>query len=384
MQLRYNNIVSTSELVKLTDAGLYCEFGDFYIDPWRPVKRAIITHAHADHARPGNTQYLAAAPGERLLQSRLDLEPNSSIQTLEYGESIDLNGVRVSLHPAGHVLGSSQVRLEKNGEVWVVSGDYKTENEATCAPFELVPCHTLITESTFGLPIFRWQPQEDVFDEINKWWRTNQESGKASLLFGYALGKAQRILSGVDASIGPIYTHGAVEKLTQVYRGSGVTLPQTQYVGSLPKGTKFSGSLIIAPPSAQATPWTRVFGTISTAFASGWMRIRGTRRRKSVDRGFILSDHADWVALNTVIKECGAENVIVTHGYAAEMVRWLNQCGMQASAFSTKFEGEREELQPSEPEGESDARGQSEIEEGRNGGLASVEDIEAGEDESLH
>jgi putative mRNA 3-end processing factor len=338
--------VSKSDLVKLTDAGLYCESGDFYIDPWQPVGRAIITHAHADHARPGNTHYLAAAQGERLLKTRL--ESNSSIQIVEYGETITVGGVKVSLHSAGHVLGSAQVRIEKDGEIWVVSGDYKTESEATCAPFELVPCHTFITESTFGLPIFRWRPQEVVFDEINKWWQANQETGKASLLFGYALGKAQRILSGVDASIGPIYTHGAVEKLTQAYRESGINLPETKYVGALPKGTKFGGSLVIAPPSAQATPWTRVFGTLSTAFASGWMRIRGTRRRKSMDRGFVLSDHADWVALNKVIRETGAEHVIVTHGYSSEMVRWLNESGIRASSFSTHFEGEREELQPSE------------------------------------
>ncbi len=337
--------MSTPDLVKLTEAGLYCEYGDFYIDPWRPVGRAIITHAHADHARSGNSHYLAASQGELLLKTRL--EPNSSIQTLKYGEMITVGSVRVSLHSAGHVLGSAQVRIEKDGEVWVVSGDYKTEPEATCAPFELVKCHTFITESTFGLPIFRWRPQETVFDEINKWWRANQESGKASLLFGYALGKAQRILSGVDASIGPIYTHGAVEKLTEAYRESGIKLPETKYVSTLPKGTKFSGSLIVAPPSAQATPWTRVFGTVSTAFASGWMRIRGTRRRKSMDRGFVLSDHADWPALNQVIKETGAEHVIVTHGYTAEMVRWLNENGTDASSFSTHFEGEREELQPS-------------------------------------
>ncbi|MBS1953503.1 MAG: ligase-associated DNA damage response exonuclease [Cyanobacteria bacterium SZAS-4] len=343
--------MSTPDLVKLTDAGLYCEYGDFYIDPWRPVGRAIITHAHADHARPGNTHYLAAAPGKRLLSTRL--EPNSSIQTVEYGEAIKIGEVTVSLHSAGHVLGSAQIRIEKDGEVWVVSGDYKTEEDATCAAFELVPCHTFITESTFGLPIFRWKPQQTVFDEINKWWRSNQEAGKTSLLFGYALGKAQRILSGVDATIGPIYTHGAVEKVTQAYRDSGIALPDTQYVGTAPKGTKYSGSLIVAPPSAQATPWTRVFGTVSTAFASGWMRIRGTRRRKSMDRGFVLSDHADWVALNQVIRDTGAEHVIVTHGYAAEMVRWLNEGGIKASSFSTKFEGERDELQPTDQDSES-------------------------------
>jgi len=334
-----------NEIVKLTENGLYCQSGDFYIDPWRPVHRAIITHAHSDHARHGNLRYLAATPGERLLRARLT--PDCSIETVAYGQSLKIGDALVSLHPAGHVLGSAQVRIEVDGQVWVVSGDYKIEPEKTCAPFQLVPCHTFITESTFGLPIYRWHAQEEVFEEINKWWRANKESGKASLLFGYALGKSQRILSGIDSSIGPIYTHGAVEKITAQYRESGIALPETTYVSLLPKGTKFSGSLILAPPSAQATPWTRIFGTASTAFASGWMRIRGTRRRKSVDRGFVLSDHADWPALICVIRATGANHVIVTHGYAAEMVRWLNEHGIRASAFSTQFAGELEELQPS-------------------------------------
>jgi putative mRNA 3-end processing factor len=342
------------EIVRLTESGLFCPPGNFFIDPWRPVPRAVITHAHSDHARLGNGRYLTAAPGERLLRARL--EPDSSIETVQYAQPLTIGEARVSLHPAGHVLGSAQVRIEVGGEVWVVSGDYKIEPEKTCQPFELVPCHTFITESTFGLPIYRWHPQDEVFAEINKWWAANKEAGKTSLLFGYALGKAQRILSGLDASIGPIYTHGAIEKITSEYRESGVELPATKHVGSMPKGTKFGGSLVLAPPSAQATPWTRAFGNTATAFASGWMRIRGTRRRKSVDRGFTLSDHADWPALTKVIKETGAEHVIVTHGYAAEMVRWLNEIGVSASAFNTEFEGELEELQPAIEEGEDGAQ----------------------------
>lgn len=336
--------MANNDLVKLTESGLYCEQGDFFIDPWNPVERAVITHAHSDHARSGSTTYLAAREGEHLLRARL--EPGSAIETVNYGERISIGSVNVSLHPAGHVLGSSQVRIEKAGQVWVVSGDYKLEPEATCTGLEPIHCDTFITESTFGLPIYRWHRQESVFEEINKWWQQNKENGKASLLFGYALGKAQRILSGLDATIGPIYTHGAVEKLTEVYRQSGISLPSTTYVATLPRGTKFSGSLILAPPSAQATPWTRVFGSVSTAFASGWMRIRGTRRRKSVDRGFVLSDHADWPALMQVINETGAKRIIVTHGYTSEMVRWLNENGFDASSLSTKFEGELEELQP--------------------------------------
>lgn len=343
--------MKSEDLVKLTEAGLYCEAGDFYIDPWRPVKRAVITHAHSDHARSGNGSYLTAAAGERLLKARLDTD--STVETAQYGETITIGSARVSLHPAGHILGSAQVRIECNGEVWVVSGDYKVQADSTCLALEPLKCDTFITESTFGLPIFRWHDAQDVFESINEWWRNNKENGKTSLLFGYALGKAQRILSGIDPSIGPIYTHGSVERLTMIYRGCGVKLPETKHVGSLPKGTRFGGSLVLAPPSAQATPWTRVFGSASTAFASGWMRIRGTRRRKSVDRGFVLSDHADWPGLLSVIEATGASRVIVTHGYTAELVRWLNEQGRESSGFLTQFEGELEELQPKNIEGES-------------------------------
>jgi putative mRNA 3-end processing factor len=209
-------------VVQVTENGVYCPSGDFYIDPWGPVDRAVITHAHSDHARSGSKQYLTAQPGQSLLRARLG--EDTAIEGVSYGEAVSLNGVHVSLHPAGHVLGSSQVRLENRGEVWVVSGDYKLEPDATCAAFEPVRCHTFLTESTFGLPIYRWQPQTRVFEQINAWWKSNQEKGKASLLFAYALGKAQRVLAGVDSSIGPIYTHGAVEKLTQVYRAAGIPL----------------------------------------------------------------------------------------------------------------------------------------------------------------
>ncbi|HEY9712665.1 MAG TPA: ligase-associated DNA damage response exonuclease, partial [Chroococcales cyanobacterium] len=307
------------DLVTLTEKGLYCEAGDFFIDPWRPVERALITHAHSDHARFGNRNYLTAAPGKALLHTRL--EEQGVIETVDYREQIKIKDVTVSFHPAGHVLGSSQIRIEHRGEVWVISGDYKLAPDHTCEAFEPVRCHTFITESTFGLPIYKWPAGDEVMEQINDWWLANSAAGKTSLLFGYALGKAQRIMAGLRESIGPIYTHGAVERLTQVYRGCGVKLPPTEYVGNLPGGTKFAGSIVIAPPSAQATPWTRRFGTVSTAFASGWMRIRGTRRRKSVDRGFVLSDHADWEGLLSAVKDTGAERIIVTHGYAAEMVR---------------------------------------------------------------
>jgi putative mRNA 3-end processing factor len=331
-------------LVEVTEAGLFCERGNFYIDPWLPVERAVVTHAHSDHAREGSKAYLTAQEGELLLKARLG--DNLNMQSLPYGQTIAMNEVTLSLHPAGHVLGSCQVRIEHKGEVWVISGDYKLTPDKTCRPFEPLKCHTFVTESTFGLPIFRWHEPQSVFSSINEWWSKNKQAGKCSLLCGYALGKAQRILSAIDAGIGPIYTHGAVEKLVEVYRASGVELPPTTYVGALPSGTKFGGSLVIAPPSAQVTPWVRQFGATSTAFASGWMRIRGTRRRRGIDRGFVLSDHADWPELMTAIKESQPAKVIVTHGYTAEMVQWLNESGIEATSFATQFEGEMGEVIP--------------------------------------
>jgi len=325
-------------LISLTSKGLYCKQGDFYIDPWRPVKKAIVTHAHADHAYRGHTRYLVAKPGERLARIRLDQD--AKIATQDYGQTTSVNGVKISFHPAGHILGSAQVRVEYKGEVWVISGDYKLTPDATCAPFEPVKCHHFITEATFGLPIYRWPKTEETFEEINSWWLRNIEREKASVLFAYALGKAQRIMSGIDRSLGPIFTHGAVERLTAAYRESGVDLPKTIYAGSVTNKKEFVGSLIIAPPSAQASTWLRRFGTQSTGFASGWMMVRGARRQRAVDRGFVLSDHADWPELLTAIRGSEAETVYVTHGFAPEVVRYLNETGTNAVPLKTQFVGD--------------------------------------------
>lgn len=328
-------------LLRSTERGLYCEAGDFYIDPWLPVDRAVITHAHGDHARWGSRAYLGSREGERVMRTRLGAD--ARIRAVEFGETVMLNGVRISLHPAGHILGSAQVRVEHEGEVWVVSGDYKTEADPTCTPFEPVRCHTFVTESTFGLPIYRWVPDAEVFAGINAWWRSNAEAGRASLLFGYALGKAQRLLAGVDPSIGPIYAHGAVERLNLDYRAGGVPLPETRNPAAAPKGTQFGGCLVVAPPSAAGTPWMRRFGAGSTAFASGWMRVRGQRRRRSVDRGFVLSDHVDWPSLLGAVQATGAECVWVTHGYREPVVRWLREHGLQAQSVASRWEGESDE-----------------------------------------
>ncbi len=307
------------DLIVARPEGLYCPAGDFYIDPWRPVERAVITHAHSDHARWGHGHYLAQHLSAGTLRQRLGAD--ITLQTLDYGEVIEHHGVRLSLHPAGHVLGSAQVRLEHGGRVWVASGDYKTEADGTCAPFEPVRCDTFITESTFGLPIYRWPTQTVLFDEINSWWRANADAGRASVLLCYAFGKAQRVLHGVDASIGPIVVHGAVEPLNAVYRAAGVQRAR-----------------LVAPLSAQGAAWMRRFGAdAADAFASGWMRVRGTRRRRGVDRGFVMSDHADWPGLMSAIGATGAEHIRVTHGSVPVLVRWLCEQGLDAQAFEAEY-----------------------------------------------
>ena len=330
-----------TDLIVSRPEGLYCPAADFYIDPWRPVERAVITHGHADHARPGHRHYLAAALGEGVLRKRLGADIN--LETLQYGQSISLNGVKLSLHPAGHVLGSAQVRLEHKGEVWVASGDYKVEADGTCAPFESVRCDTFITESTFGLPIYKWQPQTEIFADINAWWQSNADLNRTSVLFCYAFGKAQRLLSGLNSAIGPIVVHGAVEPLNRVYREAGVPLPATQYVGDVADSAQFKKSIVLAPPSAQGTSWMKRFGDYADGFASGWMQLRGRRRRRGVDRGFILSDHADWPGLVAAITASGAGRILVTHGSVNIMVRWLAEQGLEAGEFVTEYGGEEME-----------------------------------------
>ncbi len=327
------------DLVVQRPQGLYCPPGDFYIDPWRPVPRAVITHAHADHARRGHGAYLATAVSAGVLRARLG---DISLQGLAYGETVYINGVRVSLHPAGHVLGSAQVRIEHAGCVWVASGDYFTsghgdDGNTTCQPFEPVRCHCFITESTFGLPIYRWQRQPELMAQINTWWQANAALGRPSLLLGYSFGKAQRLLAGVDPGIGPIVVHGAVQLLNEAYRAAGVHLPATLALESITERNLLQRALVVAPPAVHGSAWARKLGDCSDAFASGWMQLRGARRRQGVDRGFVISDHADWPGLQRAIGATGASRVIVTHGYEAVMVRWLQQQGLQAGSFSTAF-----------------------------------------------
>lgn len=325
-------------LLKFTDKGMYVPAADVYIDPWRAVNRALITHGHSDHARSGSSAYLTHQHSIPILKKRLG---NLNYQGVEYGETIDINGVKFSFHPAGHVLGSAQIRIEHKGEVWVASGDYKLQNDGVCAPFEPVKCNTFITESTFGLPVYNWMPQQEVFNEINEWWAKNAEQGRCSIIYAYSLGKAQRILQHVNQQIGPVFVHGAVAGMNEAYADAGIALnPYTKVSADIDK-SHYRKALIIAPSSADASPWMKKFEPYSTAFASGWMAVRGNRRRLAADRGFVLSDHADWAELNAAVKATEATQVLVTHGFTDTFARWLCENGYDARAVKTEYAGEQ-------------------------------------------
>lgn len=321
-------------VLSFTDRGIYIPAADVYIDPWRPVDRALITHGHADHARPGHGHYLATHSAAPVLRHRLG---DISLQTTEFGTKTRIGDATISFHPAGHVPGSAQIRVEVAGEVWVASGDYKTQADGLSEPFEPVPCHAFITESTFGLPIYTWPDPDQLAQEMNTWWATNAAAGRFCILGCYSLGKAQRVLSMLDPSIGPILTHGAVEATNQVLRDQGFALPDTTLVTPELDPKSYPGAMVIAPPSALGSNWMRRFGACATGFASGWMRLRGVRRRRAADRGFVISDHADWPGLNAAIQATGAEKIFVTHGYTSQFSRYLSEQGYVADIVSTDY-----------------------------------------------
>lgn len=323
------------DLVVTRPEGLYCPAGDFHIDPWRPVPRAVITHGHGDHARIGMGAYYCVRESLPILQWRLGPQ---RYHVSDYAEPFTLGRARVSFHPAGHVLGSAQVRIEVEGEVWVASGDYKRQPDPTCAPFEVVPCDTFITEATFGLPIYRWPDTADVAREIAEWRAECEAEGTAAVLFCYALGKAQRVLAELAPHLdAPVLLHGAMAAGVEVYRQAGIDLPATEPVAEHARGADFAGRLVMAPPSAAGSAWMRRFRRAQTGFASGWMRIRGNRRRRNYDRGFVVSDHADWPDLMRTVRETGAARVIATHGNTDAIVRALCEDGIDAGAFRTGY-----------------------------------------------
>jgi putative mRNA 3-end processing factor len=338
-------------LLELSPQGLYCRAAQAWIDPWRPVPRALITHAHADHARPGCGEYWATAASEGILRRRLG--DSIALLPVDYGQVHRIGEACVSFHSAGHVLGSAQIRLEAGGESWLVSGDYKRCADPSCAAFQPVAADVFISEATFGLPIYRWQSGAEVAREILQWWRTAPE--RPSILFAYAFGKAQRLLAelaaigvgepGQHGAVGnEILLHGAVEALMPAYREAGVRLPPTQPSSAIGKGESMAGRLVIAPPSAHRSVWMKRFKLPQTAFVSGWMAVRGARRRRGYERGFVLSDHADWPGLIQSVKQSEARQVYVTHGNSYGLARYLREVeGISAEPLEGDFQRERGE-----------------------------------------
>lgn len=326
-------------LIEFTDKGLYCRQGDFYIDPWKPVDKAVITHAHSDHARWGNKHYLCHHHTKPLLQARLG---DQSYEGIEWNETTFMNGVSVSLHPAGHMIGSSQVRVEYKGEVWVASGDYKTENDGISGKFEPVKCNTFITESTFGLPIYRWKPQATIFNNIQNWVLGNKDAGCTSVLIAYSLGKAQRLLPCLAAVSEKIFVHGAIWNMQEALLNAGWKLPAVIRVTPETPREAFQGQVVIAPSSAESSPWIKRFTPYSIGVCSGWMQVRGNVRRRNADAGFTLSDHADWPCLLDAIKSTQAGHVFVTHGFQAAFSRYLNEIGIPSAEVKTEFGTEDE------------------------------------------
>ncbi len=322
------------DVLTARDGGLHCGAGRFTIDPARPVEIAVITHAHADHARAGSGEYHCSAEGERVTRMRVGAD--ARIVSHGWGERFQLGDATVSMHPAGHIRGSAQVRVEVDGEVWVASGDYKRQDDPTCSAFEPVPCDVFITEATFSLPIYRWSPTNAVMADIWSWWRTNRNAGRSSLLFCYALGKAQRVLAGLARYTDePVYVHGAVEPLTEAYRKEGVPMLSTINATADARTDGFKGQLVIAPPSASRSTWMKRFREAETGFASGWMRVRGIRRGRGWDRGFVLSDHVDWPGMIETVQQSGARRVLVTHGRSDILVRYLQEAGIDAAPLAT-------------------------------------------------
>lgn len=329
-------------VLSFTERGIYCAAGDFHIDPWRPVNRALITHGHADHARPGHSHYLATHSALPVIKHRLG---QIDAQGVAFGEVIRIGDAQVSFHPAGHVPGSAQIKVSVAGEVWVASGDYKVEDDGLSEAFEPQKCHHFITESTFGLPVFRWKSQAEVALELNRWWHTCAEAGKTAFLGAYSLGKAQRLIRMLDTDIGPVLTHGAIEATNKVMRAQSINLPSTTQVTKDIDPKTQKGALVLAPPSALGSAWAKNFGVSESAFASGWMQLRGIRRRRAGDRGFVISDHADWPGLLSAIKETGADNIYVTHGYTDVFARYLSENGWNAQVVPTEFGSDDDETE---------------------------------------
>jgi putative mRNA 3-end processing factor len=322
------------QLVKFTKKGIYCPQGKFYLDPWYPVDYAIISHGHADHARWGMKRYLCQNDSKAILQHRLGESIN--IQSLGYNQEITINGVKVSFHPAGHVIGSAQIRLEHKGYVIVFSGDYKTQPDFLTTPFESIKCHTFITESTFGLPIYKWKSEEVLQAELHRWVQTNQSNNRTSVFLGYSLGKAQRLMSLLEG-VDDIYVHGVIHNLNNAIIKSGIQLPKTSLLKNDFNKKELQTKIVIMPPGLLGSRLLNKLPNPATAICSGWMQIRGHRRWQAVDAGFTISDHADWNGLISAVKGSEAEQVYVTHGSQAIFSKYLNEIGIKADELKTEY-----------------------------------------------
>lgn len=320
-------------LLQLTPEGLHCPAAGIWIDPWRPVSETLLTHAHADHARPGCGRYWAIGASEGILRRRLGAA--IELERLSYGQTLVRNGVRISFHSAGHVLGSAQILLEAGGERWLVSGDFKRQGDPSCAPFQPVQADVLICEATFGLPIYHWRPPELVVAELISWWRSAPE--RPSVLFCYAFGKAQRLLAELQRAgvKEEVLLHGAIQALMAPYREAGVAMPPTRPLAEIDRDTPLAGRLVLAPPAAQGTAWMKRLRGAQCGMASGWMAVRGARRRRGSGRGFVLSDHADWPGLLQTVRDSQARQVFLTHGQGENLARFLREAeGISATLLS--------------------------------------------------
>ena len=332
-------------LISFTNKGLYCKQGDFYIDPWKPVEKAVISHAHSDHAKWGNKYYLCHHFTKPILQLRLG---ENNYETAGWDEPVFINGVSVSFFPAGHIIGSAQIKVEYKGEVWVFTGDFKTENDGISTAYEPVKCNYFITESTFGLPIYKWQPQEEIFTDMKRWITENKTAGKSSLFIAYSLGKAQRILKPLAETGLPMYAHGAVYNVHKTLQDAGWKLPDLKRISNETTKEELKECIIIAPSGAEGSTWTRRFSPYATGICSGWMQVRGNVRRKNADAGFPLSDHADWEGLSSAAKASGAEKVFATHGFQSAFSRYLNEQGIAAAEVKTEYGNDEEEMKSDE------------------------------------
>ena len=319
-------------LVTATQRGLYCPPGDFYIDPAKPVQTAVVTHAHGDHLRAGSARILLAAPGLGIARKRLNDARN--VVAMEYGAPFNIGPVRLSLHPAGHILGSAQVRLEHDGEVWVVSGDYKRQADPTCAPFEPLQCDVFISETTFGQPHFVWPDTAAVVGNIVRWWHINRERGRNSVLFCYALGKAQRVLAEMlRHTAEPVHVHGEIGALVEVYRAAGIEMVPTLPVTAT-SAAELRGALVMATPTMSRSAWLRRLGAGTRAFCSGWMLLEGESQRRGYDMGFVVSDHADWPALVSTCRDSGARRILLMHGRTDRLAAHLVELGLDAAPLA--------------------------------------------------